>query len=261
VKTLLPLGLLLAAAAGAQLSLPNQAGVSMGHYHLKVRDPQAHRKLWVEVLGATPGQLGTREMVKFPGTVILIEPGEPSGGSHGSVVDEIGLLVRDVKTTLAKARAAGIAIVADRPESRNAVLNFPDDVRVEVTENASLTVPAIHHHIHFRHAAVAEMKAWYVKMFGARPGRRGKFEAADLPGVNLTFAEPETPATVPTRGRSLDHIGFEVKNLEAYCKKLEAQGVTFDVPYRRLPSLNLAIAFFTDPWGVYIELTEGLDRL
>jgi hypothetical protein len=24
---------------------------------------------------------------------------------------------------------------------------------------------------------------------------------------------------------------------------------------------RLDVAFFTDPWGVYIELTEGLDKL
>jgi len=261
MKAAVPLFVMLTAACAAQLAAPNEAGVAMGHYHLKVRDPQGHRQLWVDVLGATPGQLATREMVKLPGTVILIEPGEPSGGSHGSVVDEIGLKVRDVKATLAKAKAAGVAIIVERPEARNAVLNFPDDVRVEVTEDASLTAAAVHHHIHFRHPAVNEMKAWYVKMFSAQPGKRGRFEAADLPGVNLTFAEPETPAIVGTKGRSLDHIGFEVKNLEAFCKKLADVGVQFDAPYRKLASLGIAIAFLTDPWGTYIELTEGLDRL
>lgn len=89
---------------------------------------------------------------------------------------------------------------------------------------------------------------------------RGRFQAADLPGMNLTFVKA-TSDKVGTKGRSLDHIGFEVKNLEAFCKQLEAQGVKFDSPYRKLPNLGLAIAFFTDPWGTYIELTEGLDKL
>ena len=31
----------------------------------------------------------------------------------------------------------------------------------------------------------------------------------------------------------------------------------FDVPYRRVPSIGLNIAYITDPSGVYIELTEG----
>ena len=40
--------------------------------------------------------------------------------------------------------------------------------------------------------------------------------------------------------------------------KLEAGGIKLDVPYRKVPSLGIALAFITDPQGVYIELTEGL---
>jgi hypothetical protein len=50
-----------------------------------------------------------------------------------------------------------------------------------------------------------------------------------------------------------------MRNLEAFCKKLEAAGITFDAPYRKIPNLGIAIAFLTDPYGTYIELTEGLD--
>ena len=66
---------------------------------------------------------------------------------------------------------------------------------------------------------------------------------------------------LPTKGRALDHIGFEVNGLEAFCKKLEAQGIKFDVPYRKVPALGISVAFLTDPWGTYIELTEGLRKL
>jgi hypothetical protein len=35
--------------------------------------------------------------------------------------------------------------------------------------------------------------------------------------------------------------------------------VTLDRPYLKVPEATLAVAFLTDPWGMYIELTEGLD--
>jgi catechol 2,3-dioxygenase-like lactoylglutathione lyase family enzyme len=89
---------------------------------------------------------------------------------------------------------------------------------------------------------------------------RGPFQAADLPGVNLTFSLAPG-AVAPTKGRALDHIGFEVKDLAEFCKKMEAAGVKFDLPYKNIPSLGLSIAFLTDPWGTNIELTEGLSRL
>ena len=102
-----------------------------------------------------------------------------------------------------------------------------------------------------------EMRAWYAKTFGAVPGMRGSFLAADLPGVNLTFS-PTTDAVAPTKGRVLDHVGYEVKDLEAFCARLTAAGVTFDRPYSKNAALGIGLAFFTDPFGTYIELTEGL---
>jgi catechol 2,3-dioxygenase-like lactoylglutathione lyase family enzyme len=143
---------------------------------------------------------------------------------------------------------------------RQAFVIAPDEIRVEITEDPSLEVPIANHHIHFYTSSVADTKAWYVKMFDAKPGKRGPFEAADLPGVNLSFSQA-TGALAGTKGRALDHIGFEVKDLEAFCGKLEAAGVKFDVPYRKIPSLGISLAFLTDPWGTYIELTEGLNRL
>ena len=91
-----------------------------------------------------------------------------------------------------------------------------------------MTAPITLHHIHIYapEGSVAEAKAWYVKVFGMVPGKRYKtegapYEASDLPGVNMNFAPAHGPV-LPTKGRALDHIGFEVKNLEAFCR--EARG-------------------------------------
>jgi catechol 2,3-dioxygenase-like lactoylglutathione lyase family enzyme len=247
----------------AQLPPPNQSGVAMGHLHLKVRDVEAQKKFWIE-LGAKPAKLGSMDLMKLPDLLVLIQSGEPSGGTEGSVVGHVGLKVRDLKPLLARLKAAGIkgpkGEISFDEKTRGAFVLAPEGVSVELMEDPALTVPVANHHIHFYNGAVDQTKAWYVKTFGAKPGRRANFEAADLPGVNLTFAAADTP-TAGTKGRTLDHIGFEVKNLEAFCKKLEAAGIKFDVPYRKVPSLGISLAFLTDPWGTYIELTEGLDKL
>jgi hypothetical protein len=87
------------------------------------------------------------------------------------------------------------------------------------------------------------------------------FLSARLPGVQLNFSPSPTPLAA-TAGRAVDHIGFEVKGLEAFLKKLEEQGIKPSVTLRQVPALNnLWIAFVVDPWGTNIELTEGLDRL
>ena len=242
----------------AQLPAPNSSGVAMGHLHIKSRDVSAQRKLWIDVLEGKPGKLAAMDTAKFPGVIVIYEKGDPAGGTVGTVVNHLGFKVPSLEKTLARCREFGITV--EGKSQTNAFLMGPDDVRVEVYEDASLAGTA-HHHIHFFDNAVDDTKAWYVKTFGAAPGRRANFEAADLPGVNLTFAPSPSGPTIGTKGRAVDHIGFEVKDLEAFAKKLEAAGIKLDVPYRKIPALGIALVFLTDPYGTYIELTEGLDKL
>jgi hypothetical protein len=105
--------------------------------------------------------------------------------------------------------------------------------------------------------APTDMQAWYVKVFGAVPGKRDQWDAADLPGVNLSFTPARNPVVAPTAGRVLDHIAFEVRNLESFCKNLEASGVKLDQEYSKPAGRPFANAFLTDPWGTRVELTEG----
>jgi predicted enzyme related to lactoylglutathione lyase len=79
-----------------------------------------------------------------------------------------------------------------------------------------------------------------------------------MPGVNLSFGGSNTP-TQGTKGRSIDHIGFDVSNLDAFVASLEAKGIKIEAPVRQIPNSNLKVAFLTDPYGTYIELTEGLE--
>jgi catechol 2,3-dioxygenase-like lactoylglutathione lyase family enzyme len=240
----------------AQLAAPGDSGVVMGHLHLTVKDPEAHQKFWA-ALGGTPVQNGALALIQFPGTFVMLRKGEPTGGSVGSTINHVGFLVKDLAPWIAKWKAAGLTM---EPQARptQVYLIAPDDVRVEILEDKTIDVPLKMHHVHFYLDSPLETQAWYVKTFGAVPGKRGQFDAADLPGVNLTFAKADTPTTVGTKGRSLDHLGFEVKGLEAFCRKLEASGIKLDRGYTKLPNSTTAIAFLTDPWGTYIELTENL---
>ena len=101
-----------------------------------------------------------------------------------------------------------------------------------------------------------------MKVFGAaeRQTQTNGIIGADLPGGGLNFS-PSSGPVAGTRGRALDHIGFEIRNLEEFCKRLEAQGIKIDVPFRTVPALNITLAFITDPWGTYIELNEGLGNI
>ena len=251
---------ILTVAAGtnvdAQLAAPGESGVVMGHLHLVVKDLDAQKTFWA-ALGGTPVQNGPLALIQLPGTFVMLRQAEPAGGTVGSTINHVGFLVKDIAPWVAKWQAAGVKMELPQPRPTQVYLIAPDGVRVEILEDKTIDVPLKMHHAHYYTASPLETQAWYAKTFGAVPGKRGQFDAADLPGVNLTFAKADTP-TVGTKGRALDHIGFEVKNLEAFCRKLEAAGITLDRPYTKIPNSTTAIAFLTDPWGTYIELTENL---
>jgi hypothetical protein len=61
---------------------------------------------------------------------------------------------------------------------------------------------------------------------------------------------------VGTGGRAVDHVGFEVRGLAAFCEGLAGRGVTLTEPCHREGALT--VARITDPWGTVVELTEGL---
>jgi catechol 2,3-dioxygenase-like lactoylglutathione lyase family enzyme len=254
--------LILAASAAAlfgQLPAPNETGVSTGHIHLMVSDPDAQKKLWVDLLGAQVGHMGSLETLKVPGMFVVIGKARtaPTGGSDGSTVNHVGFLVKSYPEMKAKLQAAGVTVVTDNAQGKQITVDFPEKVRVEFTEDASINVPTMHH-IHMSSPDMEKERDWYVKTFGLKPGKRGSFLAAFVPGGEVDFRKAQQ-AEAPTKGRSLDHIGFEVKNLAEFCKKLQADGVTFDMAYREMPQLaGLKIAFILDPEGTRIELTEGL---
>jgi len=268
MKSLLA-GLLAWASIGAAAEGP----ISMGHHHVNTGNLEASKRFW-ELLGATPVAFGDFQVMRLPDLLVFLRAQEPTGGTRGTTVNHVGLRLRNVRAKVDALKKAGVAVItreelADAKEdvyfntAQKTYLAFllsPDGTKVELFEDPASPEPAANHHIHFSAPDVAAMKAWYVETFGAAPGQRGGMEAAQLPGVNLTFS-PAPGEVSGTKGRSVDHIGFEVQGLKAFCEKLEAKGLRFDRPYTERPELKVAVAFLFDPWGTYIELTEGLSAL
>ena len=260
------ISLLVPAAAWAQPFPVNEKGVTMGHWHLNSRDVEATKKILV-TMGGTAMKTGNFEIVRFPGVLVYLNqaPGAPAanGGTVGSVINHVGFIVQNTQEAVAKWKAAGVNVLpGGQGRTDQAFVETGDGLRIEILENKDQKFPIQHHHIHWQvpESEIPKVQAWYATWFGAVPGRRGQNIAADIPGANLSFSRSmnDTPQ-VTTKGRVLDHIGFDVKNLEAFLKKYEAAGGKIDRPYTKNAQTNSALAFITDPWGTYIELNERPD--
>ena len=278
------LALVPASSASAQLIAAKDGPIVYGHHHLNTTNTETARKFWIDALGGVLVKFGTNntEIIRFPNALLFMRAANmpaPSGGSKGTTVDHIAFSVSNLRQTLDRVKAGGfrivtsaeappnvkvvddIGVVTGGPVSGIAYVMAPDDMKVELLEIKAQTAPIASHHVHFA-GVNREMQAWYMQTFGAKEqasANPAAFVSATLPGVLLNF----TPAAsvVGTEGRVIDHIGFEVKGLEAFLKQLEAKGTKPTVTYRKIEALGIAIAFVTDPWGTRIELTEGLDKV
>jgi catechol 2,3-dioxygenase-like lactoylglutathione lyase family enzyme len=261
--------------------------VRVGHYHLNVTSIEAHKKFWVDTLGGTAMKFGNIDVVKFPDAFIFLRVRKPTGPTRGTAFDHIGFAVPDVPAMAKKLAAAGYKETTGREPKpgtpppaatgtsavygRFAYFIGPDGAKIELVTSADKNGPPIvAHHIHFINKQYVAMQVWYMKAFDAmlRPGGTDFFAGADLPGVgySLNFFRWEGDQSVthvPTKGRVVDHVGFEVKHLEEFCRKLEAKGIKLTRPYTKKTAAmnNIATAMIVDPWGVSIELTEGLDAI
>jgi catechol 2,3-dioxygenase-like lactoylglutathione lyase family enzyme/extradiol dioxygenase family protein len=251
----------LAIGTAAAQPLPfNEAGVTNGHWHLNSKDVAVNEKIFVG-MGGKAFQAGGRHRVLFPGVMIILDgaPGSPppTGPTQGSVVNHVGFVVNNVQERVAQWKAAGVPVEpGNNGRLDQAYVNTPDGVRIEILENKTQTMPIQSEHVHFflPEAAISESRAWYGKIFGAKANTRNNAPVADIPGVQLRFNKADK-AQAPTKGRVLDHIGFDVKDLKGFIKTLEANNIKLDRPYS-VNDLGVGIAFITDPWGAYIEINE-----
>jgi catechol 2,3-dioxygenase-like lactoylglutathione lyase family enzyme len=277
-------GVLLVAAAcasgalRAQVAEPNAAGVAMGHVHYVVKDVAASRAFWVALGGLVLAPAGGAERIEFPDVAVYLTAGAPAGGSDGAVVNHVAFRV----PSFASVEAAGLKVTRLQDFPGVGSTNSPDGERIELFEDAATNLtfapdvgpavgiamrhqrpvgrPIAFHHIHLYlpdDAAVSAAKAWYAKTFGGVTGKRSRYDAVDLPGVNFNFSVGPK-AVGPTRGRVLDHLAFQIRDLAAFCSRLARDGASLEGPCS--PGAGARGVFLTDPWGTSIELTQPSAR-
>jgi extradiol dioxygenase family protein len=262
----LSLALWFQSPAAAQLAPANDVGVALGHIHLVVKDVEAQKPFWTTMLGGTWVTNGPLQLIQFPGVFVMLRQAEPTGAPAGSVVDHFGLVYKDIAAARARWKSAGIKYdVGDVNPNQGYVWAPGSEIRVEVFGDPSLPgeVGMDHIHMYPPESEIKAMQAWYGKVFGGFPGQRQRVARPGITDVdyfhrfNISFSAA-TMKLAPSKGRGIDHIGFDVKDLDAFSKRLEGMGLKFDAPPRAIQNAPTRVAFFTDPWGTYIEVTEKL---
>jgi catechol 2,3-dioxygenase-like lactoylglutathione lyase family enzyme len=250
----------------AQLAPVNEMGISIGHMHVFAADREKEARAWLALGGQLGNNVSNNIPVGFPGIVILVGNPRPANlGSEGSVIDHVAFRVPDLQASMDRWKGVQtwwkngrwFAKIEPGAKAGQAFVTTPGGIKIEILEDKSLKVPIVFDHVHYYidEARLKAMEDYYVKMFGAKPVK-GETDTFTLPGGKLIFAKAAT-APMPTTGRTLDHVGFNMLNAEAlgaFSKAMEERGAKFARPYE--PASMGMIRVVTD-FGTNIEVTKA----
>ncbi|MCM3878680.1 MAG: VOC family protein [Vicinamibacterales bacterium] len=112
-------------------------------------------------------------------------------------------------------------------------------------------------HIHLAAPEPEKAVAWYREHFGGQI----MAEAVDrLLYGDTRIIFQRRPASLPSEGSSVDHIGFSVPNLDGAMKAFQTEGLKITQAVRDVPGL-FKLAFIEDPWGTKIEVVQDSQKL
>ena len=250
----------------AQLAPGNDLGVRIGHVHVFPADRDKEARALQALGGQLEYNLSNNIPIGFPGIIFLIGNARPGNqSSEGSVIDHLTFRVPDLKASMVKwngiqawwKNGTWFAKVEQGSKPGQAFVTTPGGMKFEIIEDKSLKIPIVFDAVHYYidEPRLKPMEDYYVKMFGAKPVK-GKQDTFDISGGKLIFTKTDAPP-LPTTGRTLDHVGFDMKDAEtlnAFAKRLAELGANMPRPYA--PSSMGMIRLATD-FGTNIEVTKA----
>jgi catechol 2,3-dioxygenase-like lactoylglutathione lyase family enzyme len=250
--------LITALPAIAQPPFPGARNITGAHVHFNSSDPDAAMAFWTGIIGTSTYSNESQKGVSTLGITILIDRKAPAGPSAGSAIDHLTLKVPDLQPLVEKLAKTPYKSFHPQADDSRLIIDGPDGVRIELIEDNSMYAALEFDHIELHSAQPKEMQAWYAKNLGGRPGTTDTAISLLIPGAALRFMQADAP--LPTAERAIDHICFEVKDIDSFCKKLSENGVKLDSAPRLVPEIKASVAWLTDPWGTRIEVMEKAAR-
>ena len=182
---------------------------------------------------------GRAEAVDCGNATIEFRQGPIMGASQGTGIDHIGFSFADLEEKMAELEAVGVrgsgvrlqryddgSTLRERPGLFKVGRIFdPWGTRIEVVEDlATLGF----HHVHLSASDPERTLGWYRETFGGVPeSLRGTQDGLRFGEVWLFASEHPEGRPAPSAGRAIDHLAFEVADLDTAAVGLRDRGVRF----------------------------------
>jgi catechol 2,3-dioxygenase-like lactoylglutathione lyase family enzyme len=249
-------GLVLLAVCGLVLPVAAET-LPYDHMHMVASDPAAAVQWYAKYMGGE--DVGRADRLKFGDTwFIFMKKDAGFPGSSGSSVDHIGISFPDLDAKMKEFVAAGLKTTGEIKSLGALKYGFVEDPWGTLVEVMQDPETLGFNHIHLVGPDPEGILDWYENAFG---GTRAKFKGV-LPALKYggvwILVTPSQEERAPTKGRSIDHLGWEVPDMAKTAKELKEKGVTFTMEPRDFPNkdIAIAIAFVEGPGGARIELVQ-----
>ena len=239
------------------------------HIHIALNNASEAVR-WYEEHMACEATAGRNDAVLCGTTEIAFIEGSTQGGSQGTGVDHISFSVVDLTAKMTELENVGVrgsgvrlqrfddgALVRDIPGLFKIAFIFdPWGTKIELVED---TDTLGFHHIHLNSVDPVATLQWYGEVLGGTPAAlKGMLNGLQFDDVWILVSAYTDGRPGLTRGRAIDHIGFEVADLDQAAEQMSQQQVQFRqqpmVPENARSSARQA--FIQGPDGVTIALVE-----
>jgi catechol 2,3-dioxygenase-like lactoylglutathione lyase family enzyme len=227
--------------------------------HLTVPNAEEAAQWYIKNMGcqAAPNRTNAAQCGT---TLFLFFVRTPTGPSVGTGINHIGFSFADLPAKVKSLEAAGVKIttpVTDIPNLfKYAYGEDPWGTRIEFVEHPEY--PGFHH-VHLNSVDPAKTREWYHNVFGGEITKmKGRIDAVLYDKIWLLVGASKEPL-LPSEGRSIDHLGFSLPDLDAGAAEIKQKGITFQSEPRAItpPSPVAAkVSFIIGPDNVRIEVVE-----
>jgi len=214
---------------------------------------------------------GRADAVNCANTEIEFFLGQTVGGSQGTGVDHIAFSIPDLDAKMAELESVGVrgsgvrllrfedgSLVRDIPGLfKIAFITDPWGTKIELVQDEDLLG---FHHIHLNSTDPTAALDWYSQVLGGEPASlKGMLDGVLFDDIWLLATEYTDGRPGITQGRTIDHIGFEVADLDEAAVQMNRLAVEFRqdpmVPDNARSSAKQA--FILGPDGVMIAVVES----
>ena len=245
------------------------AAATLDHVHLAVPSPIEAVNWYTEHLGCAPSERQP-DAAACHGVEIVFGAAPTLGGTQGTGVNYIAFSVADLAARMRELEAVGVGGAGVRLQRfadgstfsdtagpfRLAFIFDPWGTRIALVEDRDNLG---FHHVHLSSADPAAAMAWYRDVLGGVPARlAGQVNGLRFDDAWLLVSRHEDGVPAPTEGRTLDHLGFSVADLDEAASQMREQRVEFEAP----PAVpengrsDAARAFIAGPDNVRVAVVE-----